>query len=393
MAKALGPFAGFEKNREPMLRVLAKHRDSLQNVNRAKVFDARVWDAAKFSWDEALRLGAEYGVRNSQVTLIAPTGTIALMMDCDTTGVEPDFALVKIKSLVGGGTMRIANRTVPRALKRLGYSEPEISAIVGHIEEQGTIEGAPGIRPEDLGVFDCAVKPASGTRAISWQGHVKMVAAVQPFVSGGISKTFNMPHETTVEEIMEAYIMAWKLGIKVFAVYRDGSKATQPLVTLTGKGGAGERQSSLDLGPVRRHLPPTRGSETHKFSIAGHEGYLTYSVHEDGGLAEIFIRMHKTGSTLGGLLDAFAISVSMALQYGVPLKELARKFIYGKYEPMGFTSNPQIQIATSITDYIFRYLAMRFLSPEDLAELGINGHVAVPAETLGNAEVPKLEAT
>lgn len=395
IAARVGPFAEFAANRGPMLKVLAKHRDAFAGVSRAKVFDPVVYDAALSAWEEVIRLGDEFGMRNSQVTLIAPTGTIAFMMDCDTTGVEPDFALVKVKSLVGGGTMRIVNRTVPRALARLGYAGPEINDIVAYIEEHGMADGAPHLKPEHQAVFDCAVKPAGGTRAISWEGHVKMVAAVQPFVSGGISKTFNMPYETTVEEIMEAYLMAWRLGIKAFAVYRDGSKATQPLMTVTGRGGGTKpQQAALQLGPTRRRLPPTRGSETHKFSIAGHEGYLTYSIHEDGGLAEIFIRMAKQGSTLAGLLDTFAIAVSMALQYSVPLKELARKFIYGRYEPAGFTENPRIQIATSITDYIFRYLAIRFLPTEDLVELGINGHDTAPAsETLAPAEPKKLPPT
>ncbi len=390
ISRRMGPFAGFSVNREPMLRVLKKHRDALLGVNPDKVFDRRIFDAAVESWDEAVRLGTEFGVRNSQVTLIAPTGTISLMMDCDTTGVEPDFALVKVKNLVGGGTMRIVNRSVERALKFLGYNDQEVHEIIEYVSREGTIEAAPHLREEHLAVFDCAVKPANGTRAISWQGHVKMVAAIQPFVSGGISKTFNMPHETTVEEIMDAYTMAWKMGIKAFAIYRDGSKAAQPLVTISGKGGTARAQPTLGLAPQRRRLPPTRGSETHKFVIAGHEGYLTYSIHADGGLAEIFIRMHKSGSTLAGLLDAFAITVSMALQYGVPLKELARKFAYGRYEPAGFTENPDIQVATSITDYLFRYLALRFLPAEDLDELGI----ARPNyATIEQRELPKLPPT
>ncbi len=393
VAKRMGPFPGFAVNREPMVRVLKKHREAMAGVDRARAFDPRIVDAASQAWDEAVRLGEAMGVRNSQVTVIAPTGTIALMMDCDTTGIEPDFALVKTKTLVGGGTMTIVNRTMPRALKRLGYTEPEIQEIVGYIEREGMVEGAPHVKEEHLAVFDCAVKPASGSRSISWQGHVKMVAAAQPFISGGLSKTFNMPHEATVEEIMEAYTMAWNMGIKAFAVYRDGSKATQPLVTVSGKGTATKQQSALPFAPTKRPLPPTRASETHKFSIAGHEGFLTYSIYDDGGLAEIFIRMAKQGSTLAGLLDAFAITVSVALQYGVPLKSLARRFVYGRYEPAGFTANPDIQVATSITDYIFRYLAKRFLSPEDLVEVGINGHSPAPSATLNHVDVPKLEAT
>lgn len=392
IASAMGPFNGFAVNREPMVRVLKKHRAALSGISRERVFDPTIYDGALSAWDEAVGYGETIGVRNSQVTVLAPTGTISFMMDCDTTGVEPDFALVKIKSLVGGGVMKIVNHTVPRSLQRLGYTGPEISDIIAHIEQEGTIESSPHLKAGHLAVFDCAVKPTSGERAISWQGHVKMVASVQPFISGGISKTFNMPHETTVEDIMDAYLMAWKMGIKVFAVYRDGSKTAQPLTTVSGKGGEPRvQQSALAVGPMRRHLPPTRGSETHKFSVAGHEGYLTYGMYEDGSLAEAFIRMAKQGSTLAGLLDAFAITVSMALQYGVPLKELARKFIYTRFEPAGFTTNPEIQIATSITDYVFRFLALRFLSSDDLAELGVNGHA--PSETLSAHEVPKIEAT
>lgn len=393
IARRVGAFAGFPENREPMLKVLAMHRAKMSGVDQKEVFDQKIYGEAVKIWNEAVRLGSESGVRNSQVTVIAPTGTIALMMDCDCTGIEPSFALVTMKSLVGGGMMKIVNRIVPRALKRLGYADGEIETIVGYIEQRGTIEGAPHLKDEHLAVFDCAVKPASGSRSISWQGHVKMVASVQPFISGGISKTFNMPHETTVDEIMDAYLMAWRLGIKAFAVYRDGSKAAQPLVTMTGKGGQEKKQEMLPLGPMKRHLPTTRGSETHKFSIAGHEGYLTYSIYEDGNLAEIFIRMAKQGSTLAGLLDAFAITVSVALQYSVPLKHLAQKFIYGRYEPAGFTLNPDIQVATSITDYIFRYLGKRFLSPEELEELGINGHSPAPAQTLPKRDVPKISAT
>ena len=405
VAARMHPFPGFAVNREPMTRVIRKHRDALEGIQREHLFDAKILDQAAHSWNEAVRLGDAYGVRNSQVTVIAPTGTIAFMMDCDTTVVEPEFALVKTKNLVGGGAMKIANRTVPRALKRLGYNEQEVNDIVAYIEAKSTIEGAPHLKDEHLPVFDCAVKPMNGTRSIAWQGHVHVVAAAQPFVSGGISKTFNMPQETTVEEIMDAYMMAWKMGIKCFSVYRDGSKAAQPLVTSSSHGGKPEaQQAALALGPTRRHLPATRTSETHKFSIAGHDGYLTYSVHPDDGLAEIFIRMAKQGSTLAGLLDALAITVSMSLQYGVPLKDLARKFVYSRFEPAGFTDNPDIQVATSITDYIFRYLAKRFLSAEELAELGINGHspalspmnghdVSDPVSAAVRAEPARLEAT
>ena len=382
MSKRMGPFAGFAVNREPMTQVISMHRDSMSRIRETKVADTDISIAARKAWDEALLLARKHGVRNSQVTVLAPTGTIALMMDCATTGIEPEFALVKIKSLVGGGTMRFVNTTVSEALRRLAYTPEEISAMVTHLETNGTIEGAQFLKQEHMAIFDCAVKPSGGVRSIHWQGHVKMVAAVQPFISGAISKTFNMSNETTVEEIMQAYSMGWKLGLKAFAVYRDGSKAAQPLVTASGQGGKTEEKKL-----TRRRLPATRMSETHKFSIAGHEGYLTYSMYENGDVAEIFIRMSKQGSTLAGLLDAFAISVSIALQHGVPLKILAGKFAYGRFEPAGYTENEAIQVATSITDYIFRYLAIRFLSSADLDELGIKA----PAKEI-EATVKKITA-
>ena len=366
IAKRVGSYSGYLVNKKPQLGVISMHRDALERVRENTVRDKKIYQAALRAWDGALASGRRYGIRNSQVTVIAPTGTIALMMDCATTGVEPEFALVKYKQLVGGGTMKLVNTAVPEALRRLGYTNNEKQIIVEYIEKQGTIEGAPGFKEEHAAVFDCAVKPSNGKRVIHWQGHVKMVAAVQPFVSGAISKTFNMLNETTVEEIMKAYVMGWKLGLKAFAVYRDGSKAAQPLVTSSGRGGP-----AIGEKPARRHLPATRPSETHKFSIVGHEGYLTYSTFENGDLAEIFIRMSKQGSTLAGLLDAFAIAISIAMQHGVPLKTLARKFAYWRFEPAGYTENPAIQIATSITDYIFRYLALRFLAISDLDELGI----------------------
>jgi ribonucleoside-diphosphate reductase alpha chain len=385
ISKRMGPYAGYKKNKEPQLNVIAMHRNALNRVKEEAVRDKNIYREAKKVWDEALSFGKRYGVRNSQVTVIAPTGTIALMMDCVTTGVEPEFALVKIKQLVGGGVMKFVNNIVPQALERLGYGVEEIKAIVEHIEKHGTIEGAPGIKDEHISVFDCAVKPVNGRRFISWQGHVKMVAAVQPFISGAISKTFNMPHETTVEEIMQAFIMGWKLGLKAFAVYRDGSKAAQPLTTVSGTKGRVQDKPTV----YRRRLPPTRPSETHKFSIGGHEGFFTYSTFENGDCAELFIRMSKQGSTLAGLLDAFAISVSIALQHGVPLKTLVRKFAYARFEPAGYTDNPAIQVATSITDYIFRYLGLRFLSPEDLEEIGIK---APPKEVEAMTKAVKLES-
>ncbi|KKW48446.1 MAG: Ribonucleoside-diphosphate reductase, adenosylcobalamin-dependent [Parcubacteria group bacterium GW2011_GWA1_59_11] len=375
IARCMKPFDGYAPNREAMLRVIGKHRDASRKVDFDLVEDKKAAEEAQAVWDRALSLGGEHGYRNSQVTVIAPTGTISFMMDCDTTGVEPDFSLVKMKQLVGGGWMKLVNAGVSEALRRLGYSEEERTRIVDWIAEHSTVEGSPDIKAEHLAVFDCAVRSGEGTRSISWQGHVRLVAAVQPFVSGAISKTFNMPSETTAEEIFDAYLMAWKLGIKAFAIYRDGSKATQPLYTGKKKNEEKKEEEFAEAhapAAFRRRLPTTRVSETHRFSVAGHKGYLTYSTHEDGSLAEIFIRIAKQGSTLSGLLDAFAIAVSVGLQYGVPLKDLANKFIYSRFEPAGFTENPDIRIATSIVDYIFRYLSLRFLPQEELEELGLD---------------------
>lgn len=392
IASRVGPFAGYAVNKAPMLDVIRRHGLEAKKINTKLLKDRELASAAQSVWSEALVSGKKYGVRNSQATVIAPTGTISFMMDCDTTGIEPDFSLVKMKQLVGGGWMKIINASVPAALANLGYAPKEAKVIVDYITEKGTIEGAPGFKEKDLSVFDCAVKPAGGNRSISWRGHVGMVAAVQPFISGAISKTFNMPNETTVEEIEEAYIEAWKKGIKAFAVYRDGSKATQPLSTAAQKKkpelAKQEAALMVTTGASRRRLPRTRVSETHKFTIAGHEGYLTYSAYDDGGLSEIFIRMAKQGSTLSGLLDSFAISVSMALQYGVPVKDLCQKFIYARFEPAGFTENPDIQIATSIVDYIFRYLALRFLSSDDLADFGMERTVSAAPMTTHTAPVP-----
>ncbi len=379
LAERMGPFEGFEINRDPMLNVIRMHGVASRAIDSFFVRDEQLMEESRMVWEKAYNLGKRNGFRNSQVTVIAPTGTISFMMDCDTTGIEPDFSLVKYKQLVGGGMMKIVNASVESALENLGYLENERREIVSWISEHGTSEGAPHIKNEHLPVFDCAVRPEKGTRSISWKGHVKMVGAVQPFISGAISKTFNMSNETTKEEIADAYMMAWKLGIKAFAVYRDGSKATQPLNTSASsksKTGKSNREEFV----YRKRLPSTRISETHKFSIAGHEGYLTYSMYEDGRLGELFIRMSKQGSTLSGLLDVFAISVSLALQYGVPLKELAQKFVYTRFEPAGFTENQDIRIATSIVDYIFRYLVFRFLGPDDLSEFGMTPLLSENAE-------------
>jgi len=369
IAKRMGTFEAYELNKEPMLQVIKMHQAASREIDTMYLSDKKLSKEAQIVWDEASECGEKSGYRNAQVTVLAPTGTISFMMDCDTTGVEPDFAIVKMKQLVGGGWMKIVNTSVEPALARLGYNETERNEILSWIASEGTIEGAPHLKDSHLPVFDCAVRPAKGNRTISWRGHVKMVAAVQPFISGAISKTFNMPNETSVDEIVESYLMAWKLGIKALAVYRDGSKATQPLNTSAKK--EKKNSSAHPEVPLRKRLPMTRVSETHKFSIAGHSGYLIYGMFEDGTPAEIFIRMSKQGSTLSGLLDTFAISVSIALQYGVPFREFARKFIYTRFEPAGFTENPNIKIATSIADYIFRYLSLRFLSADDLSEFGM----------------------
>lgn len=371
MARRVGPFEGYELNKEPMLGVIEKHKNAFERVEHVHVGDEPLVHAAREAWAGALEEGRKHGFRNSQATVLAPTGTIALMMDCDTTGIEPPFALVTHKQLVGGGWMKFVNGTVPLALKHLGYVSDEIEEMVKYVEEHSSMEGAPHLKAEHLNVFDCAVRSAKGTRSISWQGHVKMVAAAQPFISGAISKTFNMPSDATIQDVFDAYMMGWHLGLKAFAVYRDGCKAAQPLQTASHSKKHQKQQLAIDVGPARRRLPPTRVSKTHKFDIAGHEGYLTYSLYPDGKLAEIFIRMSKQGSTLAGLLDVFAISVSMALQYGVPLKDLAHKFIYSRFEPSGYTANPHIQIATSIADYLFRFLALEFLTDEELAEFAM----------------------
>lgn len=361
LAELLGPFPEFKKNKKSMIEVMKMHKEASLRVKKIKE-NEKILNEANKIWDEVIKKGEKYGFRNAQATVLAPTGTISFMLDADTTGIEPDFALVKQKQLVGGGFMRIVNKTVPIALKKLGYKNDEIKDIIKHLEETQNIETAPHLKQQHLPVFDCAINPPGGKRSISLDGHVKMVAAVQPFISGGISKTFNMPNSATIEDVYNAYINAWKLGIKCFSIYRDGSKATQALYTK-------QRIKKEE----RKKLPLVRKSETHKFEIAGYEGYLTYSMYEDGNLGEIFIIMSKQGSTLAGLLDAFSIAVSIALQYGVPLKELVSKFINMKFEPYGITNNPDIKFATSIIDYVARYLALRFLKEEDLEALGLKG--------------------
>ncbi len=368
-----GPFAGYEKNREPFLRVMRKHRDAMRDVNARNV-PTDLHYAAKASWDDAVELGEEFGYRNAQATVLAPTGTIGFMMDCDTTGVEPDIALVKYKKLVGGGLMKIVNTTVPMALKRLGYQPAQIEAIVDYIDRNETIEGAPGLLESHVPVFDCAFKAAKGQRSIHYMGHIKMMGAVQPFISGAISKTVNVPKEATVDEIMQAYIQSWKLGAKAISIYRDGSKRTQPLNTSKDKV-AESILAAADVTrtPVRRKLPDERRAITHKFDIAGHEGYITVGLFEDGQPGEIFLVMAKEGSTISGFADAFAQAISYALQYGVPLQALVDKFSHVRFEPSGMTRNPEIRFAKSIVDYIFRWLASKFLSPEAQFHAGVNG--------------------
>jgi ribonucleoside-diphosphate reductase alpha chain len=365
-----GPFAGYARNREPFLRVMRKHRDALRDVNQKNV-PTELYGAARQSWDEAVRLGEAHGYRNAQATVLAPTGTIGFMMDCDTTGVEPDIALVKYKKLVGGGLMKIVNQTVPMALARLGYMDPQIKAIVEYIDEFETIEGAPELKDHHLPVFDCAFRAAKGQRAIHYMGHIKMMGAVQPFVSGAISKTVNVPKDATVDEIMEAYIESWRLGAKAISIYRDGSKRTQPLNTSKDKVAA-TAQPTTASQPVRRKLPDERQAITHKFDIAGHEGYVTVGLFEDGTPGEIFLVMAKEGSTISGFADAFAQAISYALQYGVPLQVLVDKFSHVRFEPSGYTKNPDIRIAKSIVDYIVRWMATKFLSPEAQFRAGVN---------------------
>jgi ribonucleoside-diphosphate reductase alpha chain len=364
IARSMGPFDGFGANSEPMLGVIRKHQRAVSKINSAYV-PLELLGAVHEVWEEALQEGEVYGYRNAQVTVLAPTGTIAFMMDCDTTGVEPDISLVKYKKLVGGGVLKIVNNSVPRALDRLGYSEAERNEILEFLDRKETIEGAPYIKEKDLPVLDCAFKPLHGSRSIHYTGHIKMMAAIQPFISGAISKTINVPNATTVEEVMEAYIQSWKLGLKAVAIYRDGSKRTQPLSQKW------EEESKPKRGPYRRHLPDERESLTHKFSIGNHEGYITVGMYEDRTPGEIFVVIAKEGSVVSGLMDCFATAISLTLQYGVPLKVLVNKFAHSRFEPSGFTKNPQIPIAKSLSDYIFRWLASRFLTKEEQAEVGV----------------------
>ena len=382
IAEGVGPCPGYAHNEEPFLGVIRMHRDSVSRINPRHVSQA-LYDGAWDSWTNAYELGRSSGYRNAQTTVIAPTGTIGFMMDCDTTGIEPDLSLVKYKKLVGGGVIKIVNNTVPSALLKLGYSPMQADAIVNHIDSSGTIEGAPHVKAEHLPIFDTSFKPANGTRYIHYMGHIKMMAATQPFISGAISKTINMPEECTVEDVMEAYLESWKLGIKAVAIYRDGSKRVQPLSSGSGKGekkslaaAALEAQKVIEkviYKTERRKLPDERQSITHKFSIAGHEGYITVGMFEDGQPGEIFVTMAKEGSTISGLMDAFATAISYGLQYGVPLKFYIDKCSHVRFEPSGWTGNQQIPYAKSIMDYMFRWLGLKFLGEAVVSEAGDAG--------------------
>jgi len=373
IAEAVGPCPGYAANEDSFLDVILMHGKSVSGIDSKRVPDD-LFKAAVDCWNDAYTLGERAGFRNAQTTVIAPTGTIGFMMDCDTTGIEPDLALVKYKKLVGGGIIKIVNNTVPQALIKLGYTPEQVEMIVTHIDSTGTIEGAPALKDEHLPVFDCSFRPQNGKRSIHYMGHVRMMAATQPFISGAISKTINMPEESTVEDVMDAYMESWRLGLKAVAIYRDNSKRSQPLSSGTGKG---EKKATASAGalapavtekivyrPIRRKLPDERKSITHKFSIGGHEGYITVGMYEDGTPGEVFISMAKEGSTISGLMDSFATSISYALQYGVPLKFFVDKFSHVRFEPSGWTGNQQVPYAKSIMDYIFRWLGAKFLGPE-----------------------------
>ena len=378
LAAAVGPYEAYAKNKSGHDRVMDKHRAAAYRII-ADLVPPTLLSAARQSWDDAVSLGKLHGYRNAQASVLAPTGTISFMMDCDTTGVEPDIALVKYKRLVGGGMLKLVNGTVPAALRRLGYTETAGSAITAYIEQQGTIEGAPGLRDEHLAVFDCAFKPQNGERTISHMGHIKMMGAVQPFISGAISKTVNLPENATVEDVAEAYLEAWKHGVKAIAIYRDGSKKVQPLsvnADASNKKTVVEQVVTIEKivevnRPQRRRLADTRDSLTHKFSIEGHEGYITVGKFEDGTPGELFVTMAKEGSTLSGMMDAFATSISLLFQYGVPLPHLVEKFGHMRFEPSGWTGNPEIGMAKSIVDYVFRWLGHRFLTAEEKGYLGL----------------------
>src|SRR5947209_8306349 len=392
IADRMGPFPGYEVNREPMLDVIRMHREAMRGIKPEHV-QTELFMMAQESWDTALTHGEKHGFKNSQVTVLAPTGTIGFMMDCDTTGIEPDLALVKYKKLVGGGLIKIVNNTVPQALMKLGYTPEQTSEIVSYIDKNGKIEGAPHLKKEDLPVLDCSLAPQGGGRSITWTGHVKMMAAAQPFLSGAISKTINMPEGSTVEDIMNAYIESWKLGLKAVAIYRDNSKRSQPL-NAGGKKEETKTETAASAEPVQRELfaravrekmPVERASVTHKFSVGGHEGYLTVGMYEDGRPGEVFIKMAKEGSTLSGVMDGLALTISLGLQYGVPLKVFVDKLLNTRFEPSGITPNANIRFVSSVLDYIARWMGGKFISADYLklngAAVAESGAVAVSAPT------------
>jgi ribonucleoside-diphosphate reductase alpha chain len=413
IAATTGPFPHYDRNRESMMEVVGMHRAAMDKIDTRHLpggaAGQELYDTTQDVWKACYEMGARYGYRNSQVTVLAPTGTIGFMMDCDTTGIEPDLALVKFKKLVGGGVIKVVNNTVPTALLRMGYATDEVNAIVDYVDRTGTIEGAPHLKTEHLPVFDCSLRPAEGVRSIHHMGHVRMMAAVQPFISGAISKTVNMPEDTTVEEIMETYTEAWRLGLKAVAIYRDGSKKVQPLSAGSGTGeqaksvppaAAAAQAAPVAAGtvaeapagvsattsearrPMRRKLPEERRAVTHKFNIGGHEGYITVGMYVDGTPGEIFIVMAKEGSTVSGLMDSFATAISLALQYGVPLKVLVDKFSHTRFEPSGWTNHKDIGYAKSIMDYIFRWLALKFLPGYEMKEsASMTENAKVDAET------------
>src|SRR5467141_9652 len=403
IAERMGPFPGYEVNREPMLDVIRMHREAMRGIQPEHV-QPELFMAAQESWDTALTHGEKFGFKNSQVTVLAPTGTIGFMMDCDTTGIEPDLALVKYKKLVGGGLIKIVNNTVPQALMKLGYTPEQTSEIVSHIDQKGTVEGAPHFKVGHLPVFDCSLATAGG-RSISWTGHVKMMAAAQPFLSGAISKTINMPEESTVEDIMNAYIESWKVGLKAVAIYRDNSKRSQPL------NAGGNKKDEKQIVPAamaelmqrelfgrqqREKMPVERASVTHKFSVGGHEGYITVGMYEDNRPGEIFIKMSKEGSTLSGVMDGLALTVSLGLQYGVPLKVFVDKLLNTRFEPSGITANANIRFVSSVLDYIARWLGGRFISADYLklnsAAPAENAATAAPAAVLPAMTQANLDA-
>jgi ribonucleoside-diphosphate reductase alpha chain len=399
IAERMGAFPGYEVNREPMLEVIRMHREAMRGIQPEHV-QPELFLAAQESWDTALDHGEKFGFKNSQVTVLAPTGTIGFMMDCDTTGIEPDLALVKYKRLVGGGLIKIVNNTVPQALMKLGYTPEQSSEIVSYIDKNGKIEGARYVKEEHLAVFDCSLAPQGGGRSIRWTGHVKMMAAAQPFLSGAISKTINMPEEATVEDIMNAYIESWRLGLKAVAIYRDNSKRSQPLSaakdakkedkkTEAAPRAAEPVQRELFQRAQREKMPYERASVTHKFSVSGHEGYITVGMYDDGRPGEVFIKMAKEGSTLSGVMDGLALTVSLGLQYGVPLKVFVDKLLNTRFEPSGITANPNIRFVSSVLDYIARWLGGRFISSDYLKLNGgthaENSGPAVPAPVILSA--------